>query len=431
MSPVSIPWAGTTLGDAGPYSDEDWRQIYAKLYGIDYNTILAGIGPAEITEYIGVFQRFMDGMRVTASSPAAATVDVQPGAAIVAGTIVSNVTFEQVAIASNSSGNPRKDLIVCRVLRNQQQAQFTVRQGTPAASPVPLPPLITSTVWDIPLAIVNVANGFITITQADIEDARLYADFAPGTAILLLNNSGATIEPGRIVRLASGTDSAMNYCPRNEADDMIGVTAGRIENGDRGMVVTEGIVWMKAAVAITRGDKITPNSAVINGEAAKDDLGRYIARALAGANAGEFFPAYVHRTDERGTITQQADSVTGSDFTTASTTYVDTPLRITTFVKYLNDSVLEFNAQLLCGISVDNAAEDIELRNYTDATSYVPVITYSTGTGSGGLFESKSFYRRISGLPAGTYDLGLRCKTSAGTARINLASRFEIKEVKA
>jgi hypothetical protein len=89
------------------------------------------------------------------------------------GEVASEITLP---IASNSSGNPRKDLVVARAHFTNNVVQFDVITGTPAGSPTLPSPTQNTTMWEIPLAEVSVANGAGTITSTNVQDGRRYVD---------------------------------------------------------------------------------------------------------------------------------------------------------------------------------------------------------------------------------------------------------------
>lgn len=86
------------------------------------------------------------------------------------------------SLASNSSGNPRIDLVVLRYTRSSGAVNVAVITGTPAASPT-APALTqslgTSSVFEIPLAEVTVASGATTITTGNIVSRESYLSRTP------------------------------------------------------------------------------------------------------------------------------------------------------------------------------------------------------------------------------------------------------------
>lgn len=81
------------------------------------------------------------------------------------------------SIAANSSGNPRIDLAVLRLNRNDFTVTFQIVQGAPAASPV-APSLTQNTgstgVWELPLAQITVANNATALAAGTVKDISWY-----------------------------------------------------------------------------------------------------------------------------------------------------------------------------------------------------------------------------------------------------------------
>lgn len=159
MTQSSQPWPGRVVGDAGPYSADDWQQMYQNLFGFLSGVVLLSSGTP--------------GLAVAATSPAAAVVTVAAGAAFIRGLYYQNDASITLAIAPNTSGNPRIDRVVLRVDYIAQTIRLVTLQGAPAVSPAA--PALTQDAgvrWEESLALVAVANGFITITGANITDTR-------------------------------------------------------------------------------------------------------------------------------------------------------------------------------------------------------------------------------------------------------------------
>lgn len=104
-------------------------------------------------------------------------VKVRTGAAIVEGHYYDSDATETLALAANSSGNPRRDLVVVRVNTSVVPATITlvVIQGTPSGSPTTPAHSTTSTIYDLPLGYATVADGAVTIDAGDVVDLRVWA----------------------------------------------------------------------------------------------------------------------------------------------------------------------------------------------------------------------------------------------------------------
>lgn len=103
-------------------------------------------------------------------------VHVRAGRASVRGHWFLSDAQETLAIAANSSGNPRIDRIVARLDPAANSVTLAVKQGSPSGSPSA--PALTQTdtgTWELTLAKVTVANGAVSIAAGDVTDERVYA----------------------------------------------------------------------------------------------------------------------------------------------------------------------------------------------------------------------------------------------------------------
>ncbi len=161
---TSIPWDGRLIGDKGPYSAGRWQAMYHHLFGSLDGVVLSGSGDAEPS------------LLVTESSPAGASVRVATGAAVVRGIYYHNDAAETLAIAANVSGNPRIDRVVLRADYALQTVRLALKQGVPAGSPsAPALIQIVGVLWEESLALIQIADSFTTITDANITETRSVA----------------------------------------------------------------------------------------------------------------------------------------------------------------------------------------------------------------------------------------------------------------
>ena len=129
------------------------------------------------------------GCAVSAQSTPNGTVKSALGVVVVAGVSYSVSAAASLTITSNSSGNPRFDLVIYRV-----GTGVMVLAGTAAAAPYTAFPTPTFTT-DCVLAAVYVANGFSTITNAEIVDKRPAAIQVPDSGYGITGNTGSTPTP--------------------------------------------------------------------------------------------------------------------------------------------------------------------------------------------------------------------------------------------
>lgn len=164
MTEISRPWAGTTVGDAGPYSAGNWWDAWQSMMG--GSGALAGAGSK------GVLFGVPGQLRV--SYVAANTLHVEAGAAMVDGLFYRNDAVFSATVSSATAGNVRDDRLVIRKYFSGliQTARIALVAGSEAASPGPgTPPALTQdtsrqTYWDLPLARVSITDaGIITVTD--------------------------------------------------------------------------------------------------------------------------------------------------------------------------------------------------------------------------------------------------------------------------
>lgn len=148
MAETSVPWSGTTVGDAGPYTHEVWTDLWAAFFAPD-------------TATQGIFEGTLNELEASGSvSPVA----INTGYAFVDGTFYKNTASVDVTIPTPSVST-RIDRIVLRKDWSAQTVRITRIAGVEGGS---APSLTQSdgSVWDIPIAQISITTlGAITITD--------------------------------------------------------------------------------------------------------------------------------------------------------------------------------------------------------------------------------------------------------------------------
>ena len=177
MTEISRPWGGTVLGDAGPYSDDQWTDLW--------KTFLAHVVASQ-----GVFRDQLNEFNLTDLPGLPVTpLDVGSGRALVNGIWYESDATEQIAIVS-PVGNPRIVRIVLRADWVAQTVRVTDIVGAIAAPPVP-PAIvqIDGVTWDLPLWQVHVTPGGAISAYRDerafigqyvpvgVSDSRVYLEW--------------------------------------------------------------------------------------------------------------------------------------------------------------------------------------------------------------------------------------------------------------
>lgn len=165
---------------AGSHPAEHDRQLIQSLIGLE-----------------GVVDKAGGDLQVTEKATPDMSVNVARGRAFVAGTVSTNQGYYNVfndatvnlAVAASDPTNPRKDIVVARVRDAAYEGAnddwlLQVVTGTPAATPSE--PALPSN--SIKLAVLDVAAGVTSVTNADITDSRAQAKNQlgpPGKAVLV------------------------------------------------------------------------------------------------------------------------------------------------------------------------------------------------------------------------------------------------------
>lgn len=255
MTQISGFWNGLVTGDAtsAPYdADTEFANFCRRAFGVGANRANAGI-----VLNTGSESAQLEGLQVTQNSPASASVLVNIGAGLVYGMWYYTDTSEVVSVAANASGNPRIDTVVLRKSWAAQTVRIAILQGTPAGSPVP--PTLTQTVsvtWEIPLADIAVANGFVSITNANITPRSIATNMADAIYLnRLRNNSGAVRQTGDAMIFDGTADRAVATTALANHNLTAGVMVGRHAAADLNSdVLNQGIGLVRTTAAVARGD---------------------------------------------------------------------------------------------------------------------------------------------------------------------------------
>lgn len=152
------------INDYGlPFTSQDGDRKYSALEWREYFSQLI---------HNGLIQNAANECQVKPQAVPNKTVYVDTGVVFINGAMrILDAPFT-LAIAENTSENPRIDRVVARLNEASRTVEFAVKQGTPAGSPVA--PALTRTegVYELGLADITLANGYSTITSGIIADQR-------------------------------------------------------------------------------------------------------------------------------------------------------------------------------------------------------------------------------------------------------------------
>lgn len=120
----------------------------------------------------GIIGDFGNELIVKPQSTPNKTVYVDTGAIFIGGAMRILPVVTNLSISDNTSGQPRIDRIVARFNLTDRKIEFAVRQGSASISPSPPELLQNTSIWELSLAQVYLANGYSTITTSVISDER-------------------------------------------------------------------------------------------------------------------------------------------------------------------------------------------------------------------------------------------------------------------
>lgn len=423
MTQISRPWAGTSVGDAGTYSDLEWQQLFRAIIGVGAQQpnsgVVFGSDPSS---------SLRRGLEVVASSPAAASVVVRPGTALVNGTGYINDADVTLAIAANGSGNPRIDTIVLRKSFVAQTVRLAVVQGTAAASPVPPALTQTSVTWEIPLADIEAASGFSSIVAANILPTAVPVNGSDGDYLFgILNNSAGILRTGDVVKWDTGADRAVTTTTTANDSLVAGVWVGTTAPGSYGRLQRSGVGLVRVNAAVARGVALSTSTTAKQAQANGRNVFAFTLEAAGGAGLVQ---AVINLPQRIGSLASYTYSnyAAAFQYSTISTTYVEVDttnlkptLPITTGIveatltaNMSNASITgSFTSLFVDGVEVTNGTTNSD--GLAQSSDNVPV---AAGWGP----------YRVENLLPGNHIFSLVLRATTGTARL-FFRQFHIKEV--
>lgn len=144
----------TSVNKDRTYSSDEWREYFSRLI------------------HNGLIQNAANECQVKPQAVPNKTVYVDTGVVFINGAMRVLDAPVTLAVAENTSGNPRIDRVVARLNEANRTIEFAVLEGTPAGSPVAPALTRAAGVYELGLADITLANGYSTITATEITDQR-------------------------------------------------------------------------------------------------------------------------------------------------------------------------------------------------------------------------------------------------------------------
>jgi hypothetical protein len=197
-----------------------------------------------------------DSLEVVPASPAAKSVVVGAGGAIVNGSPYYNDSSLALAVEDNTSGYTRVDRVALELDYVAKTVRAVVIKGPEDGSAEPAGLVQSSSYFQVPVARVTLASGYSTITEAEIADDRYFANLPGVLAPELVNGSGAEVDAGTVVVLDASANRSFDTSADEADTGVAGVSMERIPAAGSGKVATAGIVQVKVTGAVGRGDML-------------------------------------------------------------------------------------------------------------------------------------------------------------------------------
>lgn len=194
MSQFSKPWGGTSTGDAGPYTDQVWRDIWRILFQTD-----------DTVE--GVIRNYLNELEVSGTS---SPLNIATGAALVEGGVFCTDGAVSLDVDTPVS-DTRQDYVVLQMDWVAQTIRIALHEGVEGGS---LPSLtqVADTTWEIPLASISITTGgVITVTDVRTFAATPLAS-GPETKKAILSER---LDPGNSRVPQSGITAAGRSAPES------------------------------------------------------------------------------------------------------------------------------------------------------------------------------------------------------------------------
>lgn len=170
MAEISLPWGGSVTGDAGPYTDDQWTDVWRQLFTRDRT--LEGVLPDYLSELI-------------VTNPAGLTIRVASGGAVIDGKFYRNTANVDFAGAAPGGGSNFYTVVVDKDFAAQEVRLSMV--GPDVVSP----PAVTQADgvdWEVAIYTIEITSGsVVTIT-----DVRVYCHFNTNISTAMIEDDAVT-----------------------------------------------------------------------------------------------------------------------------------------------------------------------------------------------------------------------------------------------
>ena len=179
MAELSLPWDGTATGDKGPFTDDEWRDVFRAL----------GMGGGLVgAANVGVVGGLLNGLRMTTAGNNDLTINT--GYAIVDGTVYYNSASKSTTSASPSVGTTGR-MVVLKKDWTAQTIRIAIITSNDGTAAIPSVTQSGGTTWEIPLCSFTITTGGVI---AALTDLREFTN--PISIPFVIDGGGAVISTG-------------------------------------------------------------------------------------------------------------------------------------------------------------------------------------------------------------------------------------------
>lgn len=179
MAELSLPWDGTSTGDAGTYTEDEWRDVLRSLSGGG-----GAFGSANVAVVGGLLNS------IKPSSPGNDQIKADTGYAIVDGTVYKNTAAVTKTMTTPSVGTTGKRLVLQKGW-TAQTIRIAVISSSDGTASIPSLTQSDATTWEVPLcSFTHATSGVI----AAVTDEREFTN--SGAIVVSVDGGGAVITTG-------------------------------------------------------------------------------------------------------------------------------------------------------------------------------------------------------------------------------------------
>ncbi len=179
MTELSLPWDGTATGDKGPFTDDEWRDVFRAL----------GMGGGFVgSANVGVVGGLLNSLRMTSAGNNDITINT--GYALNDGTVYYNSASKSTTTSSPAVGTTGRMAVLQKDWTNQE-VRSAISTSADGTATMPSVTQSSGTTWEIPLCSFTITTGGVIGALTDLREFT-----NPLAVQIVLDGGGTTIPTG-------------------------------------------------------------------------------------------------------------------------------------------------------------------------------------------------------------------------------------------